>query len=117
MANKEEVEYFLNQLKDKMRLFDVVFQPRDKNKQCLEELDINAPDRLMYLKNLKVENYHSGPNKDNCDPKRPDYYEFGLEIKGVEVYIKISLGQLNRDIVCMSFHRAERSMTYPLRVR
>jgi len=31
MINKEEVEYFLKQLKDKMKSFDIIFRPRDKN--------------------------------------------------------------------------------------
>lgn len=112
MASKGEVESFLSQLKIKMRTSgdDVVFRPRDKNLKCLSELDISPIDRLMYLKKLTVENYHSGPNTDNHN-----FYEFGIEIKGIEVYIKISLGRLNKSIDCMSFHRAERPMKYPLR--
>jgi hypothetical protein len=115
MTSKGEVESFLNQLKVKMRTFDVAFRPRDKNKQFLSEADILPLERLMYLKKLTFENYHSGPNKDNYDPGKPDYYEFGIEIKGIEVYIKISAGLPNKMIDCMSFHKAERAMTYPLR--
>jgi hypothetical protein len=42
--------------------------------------------------NLKAEDYYSGPNKDTYDTTKPDYYEFGIQIKGKEVYIKISPG-------------------------
>ena len=40
MATKQEVELFLNQLKDKIKYFEIVFRPRDKNLQALADLDI-----------------------------------------------------------------------------
>lgn len=42
MANKQEVEFFLKELKEKIRFFDIVFRPRDKNLQALADLDISA---------------------------------------------------------------------------
>ena len=115
MATKEEVDQFLKDLKDKIRYIEIVFRPRDKNLQALADLDISANRRLEYLMNLKAEDYYSGPNKDNYDPTKPDYFEFGILIKGEEVYIKISLGSPNRAVDCMSFHLAEFPMTYPLK--
>ena len=113
MATKQEVERFLQQLRDKMRFFDVVFRPRDKNIDTLAEFEITPIQRLEYLKKLTHANYYTGPNKDTYDTSKPDYYEFGLTIKGIEVYIKISLGLENKQVDCMSFHKAERSITYP----
>lgn len=115
MATRDEVESFLHHLRDKMRGFDVAFRPRNKNLEYLAELDILPSDRLAYIKKLTADNYHSGFRKDNYDPTELDYYEFGIEIKGTEVYIKISIGQQNKLIDCMSFHKAERAMLYPLR--
>ena len=115
MAKKEEVEYYLQQLVDKIIIFDVAFRPRDKNIETLSELDITPIQRIEYLKKLTSANYYTGPNKDTYDGTKPDYYEFGLEIKGIEVYIKISLGLENKRVDCMSFHKAERTITYPLK--
>ena len=121
MATKEEpellVESFLRDLAQKMKYFDIAFRPRDKNLEALSELDITADQRIEYLLNLKVENYCSGPNKDTFDPTKPDLYEFGIQIKGKEVYIKISLGLFNKRVDCMSFHPAEFPMKYLLKTK
>ncbi|TKK65432.1 toxin [Ilyomonas limi] len=113
MAAKEEVEAFLRQLRDKIRFFDVAYRPRDKNTNTLAELDILPFERTEYLKNLTVEDYYDGPKNDTYDFTKPDYYEFGVSIKGIEVYIKVSLGLPNKRVDCMSFHKAERPITYP----
>jgi hypothetical protein len=115
MATKQEVELFLSHLKDKIRVFDVVFRPRNKNLEDLVALDISALDRKEYLLHITIEDYYSGPNKDTYDSSKPDYYEFGILIKGKEVYIKISSGLPNKPADCMSFHIAERPMNYPLK--
>lgn len=115
MATKQEVEHFLNQVKDKIRVFDVVFRPRDKNLDTLSALDITAMRRKEYLMNLKAEDYYAGPKQDTYDTTKPDYYEFGIQIKGETVYIKISHGLLNKPVDCMSFHIATFPMNYPLK--
>jgi hypothetical protein len=115
MANKQEVEIFLKELKEKIRFFDIVFRPRDKNLQALADLDISAIKRLEYIVNLKAEDYYEGPKNDTYESSRPDYYEFGIQVKKIEVYIKISKGLSNKSVDCMSFHPAEFPMTYPLK--
>jgi len=115
MTSKKEGELFLSQLKDKIKVFEVAFRPRDKNIESLAELDITLGKRLEYLMNLKAEDYYSGPNKDTYDSTKPEYYEFGIQIKGKEVYIKISPGLPNKMVDCMSFHLAEFPMNYPLK--
>ena len=40
--------------------------------------------------NLKAEDYYGGPKNDTYTIHQPDYFEFGIQIKGKEVYIKIS---------------------------
>ena len=111
----EQIEEFLSRLKTKLFIFGVVFRPRDKNLDTLALLDITPNDRLNYLKNLKIENYYTGPNRDTFETIKPDYFEFGIEIKTVEIYIKISLGLPNKPVDCMSFHVAERPIQYPLK--
>lgn len=65
--------------------------------------------------NLMVQDYYAGPKNDTYDNNRPDYYEFGIQVNNVEVYIKISLGLTNKSVDCMSFHPAEFPIIYPLK--
>lgn len=115
MATRNEIELFLKELKDKISFFDVAFRPRDKNLDELAMLDITPVKRVVYLLGLTADHYYAGPKKDTYDTTRPDYYEFGIQIKGREIYIKISLGLPNRMVDCMSFHIAEFPMNYPLK--
>lgn len=115
MVTKAEVEQFLEELKDKIKFFDIRFRPRDKNLQGLADLDIMASKRLQCIMNLRAEDYYAGPKNDTYDANLPDYYEFGIQIKGIEVYIKISKGLANKAADCMSFHPAEFTITYPLK--
>lgn len=115
MATKVKVELFLKELNEKIRFFEISFRPRQKNLQGLAYLDITATTRLECIMNLKAQDYYAGPKNDTYDASLPDYYEFGIQIKGVEVYIKISKGLENKPADCMSFHPAEFPMTYPLK--
>jgi hypothetical protein len=115
MATKQDIEQFLKELKEKIRVFDIRFRQRDKNLQALADLDITAIKRLEYLMNLREEDYYAGPKNDTYDTSLPEYYEFGIQVKGVEVYIKISKGLIGKPVDCMSFHPAEFPMTYPLK--
>lgn len=115
MPTKQEIEQFLKELKEKIGFFEIRFRPRDKNLQALADLDITSIKRLEYIMTLKVEDYYAGPKNDTYDTTLPNYYEFGILVKGVEVYIKISKGLTNKPADCMSFHPAEFTMTYPLK--
>lgn len=111
MASKSEVEAFLNTFKAKMEVFDVVFLNRDKNLQALIDLEITKVSRKEFLKELKVEDYFRGPTKDVDNG--PDLWEFGRLLKQKEVYIKITIGMMNKPVICISFHVAERAIEYP----
>ncbi|HEV2481645.1 MAG TPA: hypothetical protein VGS79_18370 [Puia sp.] len=115
MAEREEIVRFLAELKEKIRIFEIAFRPRDKNLQALADLDITAARRLECIVNLKVEDYFAGPKRDTYNTTLPDYYEFGIRVKGVEIYIKITKGLKNKPADCMSFHPAEFSITYPFK--
>lgn len=115
MARREEIEQFLQDVKEKVRCFGISFRPRDKNLQALADMDITAIKRLEYIMDLKAEDYCAGPKKDSYNTSLPDYYEFGIKVKTVEVYIKISRGLINKSVDCMSFHPSEYPMTYPLK--
>ena len=42
---------------------------------------------------------------------------FGKDVKGREVYIKITLGYQNGQTICISFHIAEHPMQYPFKTQ
>ena len=110
MANKDEVEQFLNELKEKIKVFDIVFRPRHRQLEGITEMGIMPSQRKELILNLKAENYCSGPNKDTFDPTKPNYYEFGIKMKHHEIYIKLSIGLPNKSVDCMSFHISDRKM-------
>jgi hypothetical protein len=116
MPTKEDVERFLNDLHGKMIGFEIRYRPRAKNLQSLADLDITPNERKQIIAGLIYKDCFSGPNGDTyMIPPMPDYYEFGKEVKGHTVYIKINIGRPNKPIDCMSFHIAERPIVYPLK--
>lgn len=111
MATKSEVEAFLSTFKAKMEVFDVAFLERDKNLQTLIDLEITPVNRKQLLKELAVEDYFRGPRKDSDNG--PDLWEFGRLLRQKEVYIKFTIGMMNKLVICISFHLAERAIEYP----
>lgn len=115
MASKEEIEAFLEQFKIKVSIWGIVFlDNREKNAQTLLNLNISRLERLNIIKSIKIEDYSQGPIIDALN----DYGEmwvFGKDVKGVEIYIKITIGKPNLKSICISFHQAEHPMKYPLK--
>ena len=117
MVSYEEIELFFKALREKLLFhpIGIVFRPRNKNLESLALLDIVPGTRNDIIKKLTALNYIRGPKNNSEDPKQPCYYEFGVMIKDNEMYIKISIGLINKPIDCMSFHIAEYEMNYPLK--
>lgn len=113
MATEAEVEFFLNTFKAKLDVFDVIFMERDKNLRALIDLEITRVSRKEILKDLKVEDYFRGPTRDV--DKGPDLWEFGRLLRKKEVYIKITIGMMDKPVICISFHLAERAIEYPFK--
>lgn len=115
MATKEQVEDFLKRLKEKIKVFDIIFRDdRGKNLQTLATLEITPTYRKQVILNIEPEDYSEGPIVDTLN-KMGEMWVFGKDVKGHEVYIKITLGQPNSSTICISFHIAEHPMTYPLK--
>ncbi|HZK95632.1 MAG TPA: toxin [Prolixibacteraceae bacterium] len=112
MATKQEVESFLNDFKTKMRIFQIIFlDDRGKNSQALLDLEISPIKRKEIIEKLTAEDYSEGPLEDKMRGILP-MWVFGREVRGTEVYIKISMGIANSNIICISFHKAEHPMNY-----
>jgi hypothetical protein len=98
-----------------MKLTTVLFRDdRGKNAQTLADLEIQPIEREKILLNLKVEDFAEGPLEDTLY-KGSDLWVFGKEIKKNEIYIKISIGYGESGVLCISFHIAERPMSYPFK--
>jgi len=115
MVTKDEVEIFLNQFHQKLKVFSIIFRDdRGKNTQTLADLEITPKYRESVIKDIKVEDYFQGPIIDILH-HLGDMWVFGKDVKGQEVYIKISLGSNNCQTICISFHIAEYKMKYPFK--
>ena len=115
MVTIDEVKTFLDQFNVKAEIFGIRFRDdRGKNREALLLLDISPLQREVIVKNLNVQDYVEGPVIDELN-KKGEMWVFGKDVKGHEVYIKITLGQPNNSTICISFHIAEHKMNYPLK--
>ena len=115
MATKQEVEHFLSDFKVKLRSFRLAFwDGRGKNSQALLDLEISSIKRKEIIEKLTLENYSQGPIEDQIYGILP-MWVFGKDVKGTEVYIKISMGKFNSETICISFHPSEYAMKYPFK--
>ena len=116
MITKEEVQKFLNQFHEKMKIFGIIYRDdRGKNRKTLEELEIVPSYRRVVIENLVVEDYVQGPVVDELN-KLGEMWVFGKDVKGREVYIKIMIGGVGCQTICISFHIAEHPLVYPFKV-
>ena len=117
MLEIEEVRAFLEQFNTKVQVFGILFRDdRPKNKEALQILDITPLQRELIVKNLQAQDYVEGPVIDVLN-KKCEMWVFGKDVKGREVYIKITLGYQNGQTICISFHSAEHPMQYPFKTQ
>ena len=116
MITKEEVQKFLEQFNAKVMVFGIIFRDdRQKNREALQQLDITPMQRELIVKSLQVQDYVEGPVIDVLN-RQGEMWVFGKDVKGREVYIKITLGYQNGQTICISFHIAEHPMQYPFKM-
>ena len=113
MRSKEEVEKYLKELIEKIKIFDVVIEDRKEFYELQKELEITQSSCKEEIIKLTYKNYYKGPIEDSIN--KGEYWEFGKTIKKTEVYIKINKGLQNKSVICISFHKAKHKMTYPLK--
>lgn len=115
MVTSEEVKAFLEQFNTKVQVFGIIFRDdRGKNKKALQQLDITPLQREFIVRNLETQDYVEWPLIDELNKER-EMWVFGKDVKGREVYIKITLGYQNGQTICISFHIAEHPMNYPFK--
>ncbi len=114
MAGKQDVEKFLEELKVKESsgvLSFLFLDNRSKNAQSLHQLDISPDKRKEIIRKLKPDDFYR--IEDGKYAEKYLMWSFGKTIQNFEVYIKISLTE--RNIICISFHEAEFTITYPFK--
>ena len=115
MAKEQEVELFLREFKEKMKIRDVLFRDeRGKNSQALLDLEIRAIDRIKILENLKSTDYSEGPLEETLY-RGSNMWVFGKVVNLQEVYIKVTIGPPGSNVICISFHISEHPMNYPFK--
>lgn len=107
-----EVESFLRRFVAKVKVFGLIFRDdRGKNRKTLFELEITPKCREDIILRLTTEDYISGPVTDTLH-HLGEMWVFGKDVKGKEVYIKISMGCSDHSAICISFHIAENKLNY-----
>jgi len=115
MITKEDVEKFLENFYVKVNIFGIrVRDDRDKNRQTMADLGISPALRETVVMSLKWHDYSEGSITDELN-KYGEMWVFGKDVKGKEIYIKISMGKPGSRTICISFHSAEHPMSYPLK--
>lgn len=112
IVSPEKVQHFLQDFQKTKSQNGMVFLDRQKNLQALLDLEIDVAEREATIDRLSYQNYYKGPRPDGVRPGR-EFWEFGTEVKGQEVYVKLALGIVDGPVLCYSFHPAERAIRYP----
>ncbi len=112
MTKEEEVSLFLAKYHALMKNYGICFYRHPKNFLALLDSEMSSKGRESFIKGLTSSHYYRGPAEDKHHPGTY-YWEFGIQIKGKEWYIKLSLGTRSGPVWCFSFHPAERKIYFP----
>ncbi|MEL6850259.1 MAG: hypothetical protein AAFP92_17190, partial [Bacteroidota bacterium] len=98
----DEIKLFLYSFHQLMDQYGIIFYNRRKNTQALLDLELSAAGRNEILKHLTPLDYYKGPRPDMVNIGA-EYWEFGKEVKGSTLYIKLSLGiRVDEPVRCFS---------------
>jgi hypothetical protein len=123
-ATLEEVAAFLNEFKEKAKVFGIVYNiDKEENQQTLFDLELFGSKRDQYILNLRPEDYYQGPDTNDYDEEEGPVWMFGIGIKKrgkkgkVPIYIKIYITKAEgASNYCISFHIARFPMSFPYKI-
>ncbi len=92
MPSKDDVEKHIDNLKQKIRGFNLIILEREKNRKTLAELEIVQSDCKDYIGELTCENYFRGPTADM--ENEGEFWEFGTMIKEEKFTLKLTTANL-----------------------
>ncbi len=115
MVDRSVVKSFLQELKQIIKVWGIIFSNRPKNSiQNLADLSITAKMREEIIFNLEFEDYSEGPLEET-QQGGTEMWVFGKIIKGQQVYIKLTISRISGGAICISFHKAEFPMKFPFK--
>ncbi|WP_367770928.1 hypothetical protein AB3G33_14710 [Flavobacterium sp. WC2421] len=115
MADKAIAKSFLQKLKQIIKVWCIIFSNRPKNSiQNLADLSITAKMREEIIFNLEIDDYSEGPLEET-QQGGAEMWVFGKTIKGQQIYIKLTISKITDQAICISFHKAEFPMEFPLK--
>ena len=115
MSDKAKVKSFLQELKQVIKIWEIFFINRPKNSiQDLADLGITANLRKEIIQQLKIEDYSEGSLQET-QFGGTEMWVFGKVINSQEIYIKLTISRNTGGAICISFHKAEHPMVYPLK--
>jgi hypothetical protein len=88
---------------------------RPENLETITALNFSHADIKKVLLELKPEDYYQGPLPDEMG-NGLDMWVFGKVIKGLEIYIKFTMGRDKERVLLISFHKAKKRIKFPFRV-
>lgn len=111
MAKPEEITTFLKKFKP-LAVNELNFISRKDNLATISYLGLTIPDVKSILSQLTYKDYVKGPEEDKDRPGNM-IWEFGIHIKGEDIYIKLSDDLSFDKAKCISFHIAKYPIQYP----
>lgn len=114
MIKEKEIEKFIKEYSQCISDHNLYFLKRSQD--GILELGLTVDIAKEIVQSLKKSNYVSGPEEDT-DFKQFNVWVFGVSIENqsYEIYIKLSDRKDNQRPVCISFHKAKKSMIYPFK--
>ena len=107
-----ELASLLEDLKARIQRDGLLFMNnRLKNAQTLSDLEITTRQQHEIINSIEAMDYCGGPASDEKYPWK-SVSVFGKVFRGVELYIKFSVGITGTPVVCLSFHEPATSMVY-----
>jgi hypothetical protein len=93
-----------------------IFVNRAEYQNAFAEQGITLSNAFSELMSLSIEDYCSGPEPDRDRPGT-FIWEFGTNIEGKEVYIKLKIVEISgqKYAKCISFHKAKYQQYYPFK--
>lgn len=118
-AERWKIEYYLSLIRNTTLETLIIPGRKDPNSKtalCMKVLGYTTEDVLQVLQQLVVEDYSEGPKAD-LKGREHDLWVFGKTIDDRQIYIKVTAFPEEDGIttICVSFHEAEREMTFPYR--
>ncbi len=111
MATPQEITDFLKKFKQVLSV-DIVFIPRRDNVTTIAYLGITIAYVKTILSQLTYKDYICGPQSDK-NRSGSMLWEFGVNLQGEDIYIKLSDDFSFNRAKCISFHIAAFLLVYP----